>query len=675
MGRWLAMCLCVMLWFVAVPVKAVVDSHKLIYSTATLSSSHIEVAAGTTVWLKLALDLKSGWHVYWLNPGESGLAPTLVVNQPKNIKIGEMRFHPPHRIFVAHLVNYGYEDKASFYVPIEIPEDFNLSIFEMEAKGDWLVCEVDCIPEQATFRLSLPIKDHATISKYHDDILSAVTQIDSIPTIQANLETGEMLKLKFTSPISKTVMDAYVFPKTENVIELSQAQKYNVEGEQLEFELSQISSLQGQKFEGLLALVSSDNQEYFFNLQTGKNQSSQTLTLWMAMLFAIIGGAILNLMPCVFPILSLKILSLLKQQDLLFSHRVKHALAYTFGILLCFLAIALVVVFLRSTGMAIGWGFQMQSPLFLLTMFYIIVMVSLVLAGLMPFRGYVPGVASSVQVKHPLMESFMTGLLITLVSTPCTAPFMAPAIGFAFTQSNVIIVSLIVAIGFGLALPFVLLALIPQFNKLLPRPGPWLETFKEFLAFPMLLTAVWLLWILQRHISHEALMLVLISTIGLCFLCWAIKIKIANRFLRYGIYGLALAPMVLSYYDGSVPKMTNLQTKSSPFNQSDIDTVMANGQSLFVNVTADWCINCKVNETLVLSRDNIQKFFKKNDIQYMKIDWTQKDPKISEYLSSFNRFGVPLYVYYPVNADPVVLPQVLTQDIVMKTIQPTLDKE
>lgn len=644
----------------------------LTYSTATVSTDLDSVNPGSTLWLAFKLDLKPGWHVYWKNPGQSGMPPRLQVSSPQIKEIGELQYFPPTRIFVAHLVNYGYKNSAVFYLPIRLPDVLDKNTFQFEVKAQWLICQEDCVPEEAIFNFILPVTDKERPSVDFYSIHKGLDEIKNIPLVPVEISIGrEKINFKFTKDNIGLIKDAYVYLQDALITEIAQKQSYKASKEGLIFNLTRLGSDSPGIINGLLEVEKEGGIEYFKFEAVPKMVAIRNLTLPLALSFAFLGGMLLNLMPCVFPILSLKILSLCQQKSIPYLQKIYHAFSYTGGILVSFSVIAFIIIVLRTTGNTVGWGFQMQSPLFLLAMIYVLVWVSLTLFGYINLWIPIPNGVNKITVRHPLVESFMTGLLITLVSTPCTAPFMAPALGFAFSQSASVIVALIMMIGLGLSFPFILIAIFPGLTFFIPKSGPWLKTFKEFLAFPMLLTAIWLCWILLRHISIDAFIIVLIALTAFLLFLWINKQTIKNKIVKAFLVFVVLMPILFSFYFvfQQNENSADLLEEKPLFSLKYLDELLKNNKKVFVNVTADWCINCKVNETLVLSTDAIKEHFNKNEVVYLKADWTHQDDEISSYLERFNRYGVPLYVYYPEKGDPIVLPQILTPDIIFEQIK------
>ena len=401
-------------------------------------------------------------------------------------------------------------------------------------------------------------------------------------------------------------------------------------------------------------------------------QSVESQSLVFILAFAFIGGMILNLMPCVFPVLSMKALSLVK----LSTHEKKHVrtsgLAYTAGIILSFVIIAGVLIILKGAGESIGWGFQLQNPYVVTGLAILLFIIGLNLMGLFEISGRFTNIGSNLTSGNDVKSSFFTGVLATLVATPCTAPFMASAIGYALTQNAFISLLVFATLGLGLAFPYLLLTFVPAVQKIMPRPGAWMDTFKQALAWPMFASVIWLVWVLIQQSGDLAILYILGLFTAILFIIWFFK-KISSRLWRVGMMAFLIG-VFIGYSSVLMPKS---ETNYQAFNPTELERILIENpdRAVFTNMTAAWCITCLVNERTSLSDADVVAAFADQDILYMKGDWTNRDATITNYLESFNRNGVPLYVYYaPVGSDgtrpdPVLLPQILTPHIILETIK------
>jgi len=405
------------------------------------------------------------------------------------------------------------------------------------------------------------------------------------------------------------------------------------------------------------------------------NATAETFFLPYVLLGAILGGLILNLMPCVFPVLSLKALSFASAQMNSKSQHL-HGWAYTLGVVGSFVVAAIFIIVARQAGESLGWGFQLQQPSFVAFMAYLFFVMGLSLSGLFHIGTSWMGAGQSLTTGHGLSSSFFTGVLAALVASPCTAPFMATALGYALTQPAYISLAIFAALGFGMALPFLLLSYSPVLAKYLPAPGPWMDTLKQVLAFPLYLTSVWLLWVLARQATSDGAMAVLSGAVLITFGIWVMQRQANSSLGKIFVRGSAAislcAAAYLAWTSGDFRHQESDQWEA--YSQERLASLRAEGTPVFVDLTADWCITCKFNERVALNTEAVTKFAILNDIIMLQGDWTNADPEISALLEEFGRSGVPLYLMYPASpsAAPEVLPQILTQDIVLASMEKAL---
>ena len=400
------------------------------------------------------------------------------------------------------------------------------------------------------------------------------------------------------------------------------------------------------------------------NKSQQEQQPAENISLAVVLLFALVGGIILNLMPCVFPVLSIKVLSFTTTHQSIRSRHI-HGLVYTAGVVSSFVAIALLMLVLRSAGESIGWGFQLQSPLFVIFLVYLFFVMGLGLSGYLEIGSNLMSLGQLTRQQDGLLSSFMTGVLATTIASPCTAPFMGPALGFAISQPAYVALLVFAVLGLGMALPFILLAWIPGLTKRLPKPGAWMDTFKQFLAFPLYLTAVWLLWVAGRQTSMDVAAAVVVGLILLVMGIWLWKLSArpAGKLLAVAVLGAALAAPVSTLSDNH--KDTGFEVYSPEL----LSQLRAEGQPAFINLTADWCITCLVNERVALGSGKVAELMEEQGIVYIKGDWTNSDPEITALLNSFQRSGVPLYLVYPRGlGEPQVLPQILSESILIEAL-------
>jgi len=391
---------------------------------------------------------------------------------------------------------------------------------------------------------------------------------------------------------------------------------------------------------------------------------AENISLATVLLFALLGGMILNLMPCVFPILSIKVLSFTTTHQSIRSRHI-HGLVYTAGVVLSFVAIAIVMLALRAAGESIGWGFQLQSPLFVIFLVYLFFVMGLGLSGYLEIGSNLMALGQLSKSHSGLTSSFMTGVLAAVIASPCTAPFMGPALGFAISQPTYVALLVFAFLGLGMALPFILLAWIPGLSKRLPRPGAWMDTFKQFLAFPLYITAVWLLWVAGRQTSMDVAAAVVTGLVLLVMGLWLWKLSArpAGKLLAIVVLGAALAAPVVTVSEDS--EESDFQAYSPEL----LAELRGSGQPVFINLTADWCITCLVNERVALSSEKVTQLINDQGIVYLKGDWTNNDPQITALLNQFQRSGVPLYLVYPRGSGPAqILPQILSESMIIEAL-------
>jgi len=636
------------------------------------------------VGLRLVPD--PGWHTYWKNPGDSGLATTIEWTLPEGVTASEIAWPYPDAIPFAHLINYGYDGEHLLPVTLSIPADLPTDRpLRLEARADWLVCEEICIPGDATLVLELPVSEQAPIAdpKVADLFAWADARRPEAEDWPARFSTeGGQLSVQVESEAIGSARGWEFFSEDNNLVDHSVEPVLNAGQGQLL--VAQVLSPFVNRFPESLDFVLVDrpnNQAYRLTAAAGELISTGELSPtvppigWLSALgLALLGGLLLNLMPCVFPVLSIKAISLVEGAG---SDQRAHGLAYTAGVVLSFATLAAVLLGLRSAGEAIGWGFQLQSPWIVGLLIYVLFALGLSLSGLFDLGCGFMSAGQGLTERKGLSGSFFTGVLACIVASPCTAPFMGAALGAAVLMAWPMAMSIFLALGFGLALPLLLLSFSPALARWLPRPGPWMDTFKQAMAFPLYLAVVWLVWVLARQTDANGLAAVLIGLVALAFTLWLIGKKDKGPILSVArhvsvVAGLVVAVAALAaaarfeaapteasnawWEDYSAARLAELR--------EDPDT------AVFVNMTADWCLTCKVNEGVALNKTEVREAFEAGDVVYMKGDWTRRDAAITDYLADFGRNGVPLYVVYPRGGgEPKVLPQVLTPGLVVSAIE------
>ncbi|MFT4091866.1 MAG: protein-disulfide reductase DsbD family protein [Asticcacaulis sp.] len=672
MTRWF-LGLCLMLTALMPLRLMAADRVTLEHTTASLVSEQSRIDGKSPFWVLFQLDIQAGWHTYWINPGDSGLAPSLEWDLPDGAQAGEIVWQPPHRQPFGPLMNYGYSNVAYHLVRITPPAGGLRGDLPLKVTASWLVCEEECIPEETELSLTLPVGETSMPSPQATDINRLVTDasLETLPvTVLSVSDTGLTVSVPYAG---RTPEDVYIYPREGGVIETVAAQPYALKDGTLTVNLTRGMIDVPAAFQGLLEVRDADGVRHYALSSPEapvSNQSSEAAStgltgFWIILLSAFAGGVILNAMPCVFPVLSLKALAISRKAGQDEVHIRRDGLAYTAGVVISFLLIGGLFLLIRAGGDAVGWGFHMQSPLVVTALIYLLFVIGLNLSGFYDINLSFGGGQSLTQ-KDGWSGSFATGALATLVATPCTAPFMATALGAALTLPAIAALGVFAALGFGLAFPFLLLSWFPAVLRKLPKPGSWMETFRQFLAFPMYLAAVWLLWVLGQQAGIDAAAMVLIGLVVLTLAVWVWRrVSGKKRVVMALLIGVAsLYPFVgMPKADAGPQEMAD-----NAFSVERIEQARAKGEGVFVYGTAAWCITCKVNERVALETDEVKAFMADNQITVIRADWTNADPEITGWLAQFGRNGVPLYVYYPVNGDPVVLPQVLTPAIVQEKL-------
>ena len=401
-------------------------------------------------------------------------------------------------------------------------------------------------------------------------------------------------------------------------------------------------------------------------------QSNSPNESWLiqAIIFAILGGIILNLMPCVFPVLSIKVMSLAAADR---QRLVVHGWVYTLGIVLCFVGFAIALLLARKGGEAIGWGFQLQSPGLIAALAYLFFVMGLSMSGLVYFGTSLMGAGQKLTEKSGLSGSFFTGILAAVVASPCTAPFMGAALGFALTQPAIACLAVFAALGFGMALPLLLLCYIPALADRLPRPGAWMDNLKQFLAFPLYLSAVWLLWVYGRQTSATGMAALCAGAVAIAFACWLTNRQsqgFTEWLRKLTILTAVIIALALPFKELNRNTDSEAREEWQAYTPELLQSLRDEGRPIFVNLTADWCLTCLANERMTLDTETIKALFQDNDVATLKGDWTNTDPTITKLLEEYGRSGVPLYLWFPAHRDGKadVLPQLLTKDVVIRTV-------
>lgn len=652
---------------------------------AKLVSESVQVQAGQSVTLAFVMEPKPTWHGYWENPGDAGIGMSFDWDLPTGVTAGKPQFPVPDTLLISGIMNYIYKGDYAVLVNLVVSESTPLGSLPISVKSEWLACTDEiCVPEQDELSITLQVvgKDAAvSLNNAFNGYREALPRpLGSQATFSAN---NDIFRLSIPLPADIEVENPYFFIKEDGIVDYATEQKANRDGDRLIIEttargdnLDKISgvlkigaktgfSLDAAKGDVVMSgtPIGGSNSVNF----TGGDGQNNTSLLFLALGGAIIGGLLLNLMPCVFPILSLKAISLAKAGgDETIVRR--DALAYTAGVVIVATALGAILLGLRASGAAVGWAFQLQDPRIIFVLLALVTAIAFNLAGMFELPNISMG--SKLTEKEGPAGSFWTGALAAFVATPCTGPFMAAALGATIVLPPVAALIIFAGLGVGLALPFLLIAFVPAIRKRLPKPGAWLDSFRKIMAIPMFLTAVGLVWLLGRQIGTDALSLSLIFMLGIALLLWwygAGQLKGAGRgLITTGAIVIAIAGgtfMLPSDEQMTVRQQAAAAIEtlpSEPFSEIRLAELRAANQPVFAYFTADWCITCKANEAAAVQRQETADAFEAANIAVLMGDWTRPDPEISKFLEKHGRAGVPLYLFYAPGQDPVILPQILT---------------
>ena len=615
--------------------------------------TNLENSEQESFYIGLRLEMQEGWHTYWENPGDSGSPFDAKWTVNKGAIVENVQWPTPVTIPYPPLMTFGYEGDVVF--PFKVFRSLDSELESISLEFDFLICADICIPESASLTLDLssatpsPLVNEA-VKNLPTDFIRTTSQSDQ-----------ENLRVSFS--FSKPIESVYLFPKQEDLFVYMPAQKLvqlNEETYELTLPLlnSEVSS-----FSGILSI----NGEGF---QVEEDlQSASGMSLWQAILFALIGGLILNLMPCVFPVISLKVLSFVSMGG---DDHVKirnHALSFVGGVMSTFISIATALIIIRSTGSMIGWGYQLQSPVVVGILTLIMLGIGLVLLTNINFAAGLTTLGSGMQSRNDYSGSFFTGVLAVVVASPCTAPFMGAAIGYALLQPSFATLPIFLALGFGFAGPYLILALKPEWISALPKPGAWMDTLKQFFAFPMIATALWLMWVFMVQTSGDALILLLVLSLILGTAVW----MIATFKGRWKWIGMILTAIAAFQIFNNLPESSNTMNQEESAERWSLaieSELQEQNQAYLINFTAAWCITCQTNEKTAFARVGVKEYLAEQNITYVKADWTNRNEEIAIGLARYERTGIPLYIFWKpgMNASKI-LPAVLTEDLLIKSMQ------
>jgi len=661
------------------------------------------VAPGKPVWLGLQLTHQKDWHTYWKNPGDSGLPTELTWQLPAGLDAGETAWPVPQRIRVGRLANFGYDGQVLLAVPLQVPAGFKAPAsgqIDIRLRATWLACRVECIPEEGSFVLQLPVRGSTAT---HGPAFAQAQAAQPQPLQGSSRLTvnGERLQLSVSGlPEAVRGQSLEVFaeapavlaPAAEHGKDWTQAWQGDTWTASLPLSpergqsLAQLALLvapmpgQGQPAAGAPrgwhtvaavegqwapaargAGVSPALAAALEANQTGAGGAPGSLLA--ALLGGLIGGLLLNLMPCVFPVLAIKVMGFARHGNHLRAQRVG-GVAYTVGVVLSFLALGGLLLALRAAGEQLGWGFQLQSPAVVALLALLFTLIGLNLAGVFEFGLFVPGRLATLQARHPAGDAFLTGVLAVAIASPCTAPFMGAALGFAIDMPAPQALAVFGALGVGMALPYLLAAWVPGVAGALPRPGAWMDTFRRAMAFPMFATVVWLVWVLGQQSGIDGAGALLALLVAVSSVVWSLTLRgrtravVASVLIAFGAWLTAsIGPNVLKPAEAAVPVAG---AAWQPWSEQRVQDLTAAGKPVFIDFTAAWCVTCQYNKRNALQDAAVLADFASNEVALLRADWTRRDSAITAALADLGRNGVPVYVLLIPGRVPVVMSEILS---------------
>ncbi len=646
---------------------------------AELVSRFHDAVPGTEFEIGLLLRHDSKWHTYWKSTGDTGLPTRIQWSLPQGWNASEILWPTPAVFKIGDLVNYGYGDEVLLPVRISVPASAKVgSVQDIKAEVSWLMCADQCVPGKASLTLAVQVADKdGGATKACTLFEASHTAMPSPLSDASGVFDPKTHAVRVTFKSTEPFHHFYVFAEGDDSVVYGAPQSVSRSADKISVTLQGTDELKaGSQFSGVFAADGGPRKggwagSFSVPLESGtvaaptvSDDTLQTgLSSWLAVAMAFIGGLILNVMPCVFPVLSLKILSLVQDRQRI--NLPLHGVVFTLGVLLTMLVLAGVLIAVKSAGISVGWGFQLQSPIFVASLAVIFAAISVNLLGWFEFSGVR---VSGGSYSNSLLNCFATGVLAVVAASPCTAPFMGAALGYALTASIRESIFVFLALGLGMSLPWLVLSLFPVLTAWMPKPGAWMNVFRKLMAIPMLLTMIWLLWVLSQQVSFTALVLYIAAVISLCvclFLYGKLQFSLLTAKLPI-VLSAACAVLLFAAASSSLFRQPDAAVQAADaWSPQAVENALEAGKPVFVDFTASWCVTCQANKIAVLDREDIREAFKQHGVVFLVADWTNQNPDITQALESFGRSGVPLYILYSHDGKTTVLPELLTKNIVI----------
>lgn len=649
---------------------------------AELVSRFHDAVPGTEFEIGLLLRHDSKWHTYWKSTGDTGLPTRIQWSLPQGWNASEILWPTPAVFKIGDLVNYGYGDEVLLPVRISVPASAKVgSVQDIKAEVSWLMCADQCVPGKASLTLAVQVADKDGGATKASTLFEAShTAMPSPLSDASGVFDPKTHAVRVTFKSTEPFHHFYVFAEGDDSVVYGAPQSVSRSADKISVTLQGTDELKaGSQFSGVFAADGGPRKggwagSFSVPLESGtvaaptvSDDPLQTgLSSWLAVAMAFIGGLILNVMPCVFPVLSLKILSLVQDRQRI--NLPLHGVVFTLGVLLTMLVLAGVLIAVKSAGISVGWGFQLQSPIFVASLAVIFAAISVNLLGWFEFSGVR---VSGGSYSNSLLNCFATGVLAVVAASPCTAPFMGAALGYALTASIRESIFVFLALGLGMSLPWLVLSLFPVLTAWMPKPGAWMNVFRKLMAIPMLLTMIWLLWVLSQQVSFTALVLYIAAVISLCvclFLYGKLQFSLLTAKLPI-VLSAACAVLLFAAASSSLFRQPDAAVQAADaWSPQAVENALEAGKPVFVDFTASWCVTCQANKIAVLDREDIREAFKQHGVVFLVADWTNQNPDITQALESFGRSGVPLYILYSPDGKTTVLPELLTKNIVIEAL-------
>lgn len=641
-------------------------------------------------WVAIEFNIDKDWHIYWKNPGDTGFTPQITWKLPDGFEVLNVDWPYPEKLIENDLIAFGYHDSVTLLAQIKPSSQVSKDMIPIQADIEWVGCSKDtCLPGEA--HLELQLKTDSSSANSNSAFANIRTKIAQKPVHMEAAHKEDKIELIVHQP-GKTYTASsaiYFFPEDMETVDHHEDATLIASVDAPDQYRISLKPINQDKQNGVLkgVLVVAGEPIHIDTPISIKEPIAEESFAWM-LLFAFLGGMILNLMPCVLPVISFKVLSFVKMAGQRRFKMIQHGLIFALGVLVSFWLLTAALLLMQAYGHSVGWGFQLQEPLFVAILAALMLIFGLSLFGVFEMGAAFASRAGQAQVsatqgKNQLISSFFSGCLATAVATPCTGPFLGTAIGYAVTLSPFYCMVIFTFLGLGMAFPYLLLVLFPSLMRWLPKPGPWMESFKQFMGFLMLATVLWLLWVFASETSEFSLFTLLTGFFILSIGCWIygrwgnpVK-KLAIRSISYVFtlmcligFAYAMKMAVTTQFEEPAQKTlvsANLEDQWEPFSSARIEELQKRGIPVFVDFTAKWCLICQTNH-MVLSTNKVEEKMKSLGVVKMKADWTKKNPEITKELRKYGRSGVPLYLLYGHKEQPAILPQVLTPESVMEQL-------